>query len=45
VVYSRIVSYVPYLGVKYILDQKHFLGFRGKCVAMIQEYDLEIRPT
>jgi hypothetical protein len=43
--YSRIVAYVPHSVVKDILAQQDFLGVRGKWVAKIQEYDLEIRPT
>ena len=43
--YSKVVGYVPYSAVKDILSQQDCLGIRGKWVSMIQEYDLEIKPT
>ena len=43
--YSKVIGYVPHSAVKDILSQQDCLGIRGKWVSMIQEYDLEIKPT
>jgi hypothetical protein len=43
--YSKIVGYVTHSTVKDILTQQDCLGFSGKWVSKIQEYDLEIKPT
>ena len=43
--FSKIIAFVPHPTVKDILSQHVCLGSRGKWVAKIREYDLEIRPT
>ena len=42
---SQIVAYVPNSTVKDILVQSDVEGKRGKWIAKIQEYDLDIKPT
>ena len=45
ILYSHIVAYVPNAVVKDILTQDGSDGKRGKWIATILEYDLEIKPT
>ena len=45
VLHSQIVAYVPNSEVKDVLVQSDVEGKRGKWIAKIQEYDLEIKPT
>lgn len=42
---SQIVTYVPNVSVKAVLVQSDVEGKRGKWIAKIQEYDLDIKPT
>lgn len=42
---SQIVAYVPNTNVKDALTQSDSDGKRGKWIARIQEYDMEIKPT
>jgi hypothetical protein len=43
--YSKVIGYVPNFAVKDVLSQMEGLGSRGRWIAKIQEYDLEIKPT
>jgi hypothetical protein len=43
--YSKVIGYVPNSAVKDVLSQVEGLGSRGRWIAKIQEYDLEIKPT
>ena len=43
--YSKVIGYVPNSVVKDVLSQVEGIGARGRWVAKIQEYDLEIKPT
>ena len=45
ILYSHIIAYVPNSVVKDILTQGGPHGKRGKWIATILEYDIEIRPT
>jgi hypothetical protein len=45
VLHSRITAYVPSASVKDILIQPDIDGRRGKWIAKILEFDLEIKPT
>ena len=45
ILYSHIISYVPNSVVKDILTQDGPDGGRGKWIATILEYDIEIKPT
>ena len=45
VLHSRITAYVPSTSVKDILIQPDIDGRRGKWIAKILEFDLEIKPT
>ena len=45
ILYSHIISYVPNSVVKDILTQDGPDGRRGKWIATILEYDIEIKPT
>ena len=45
VLHSRVTAYVPSASVKYILIQPDIDGRRGKWIAKILEFDLEIKPT
>eukprot|EP00253_Pinus_taeda_P029143 PITA_29143 len=42
---SQIIAYVPNATVKDVLVQSDVEGKRGKWIAKIQEYDLDIKPT
>ena len=42
---SHITAYVPTAAVKDILVQGDSEGRRGRWIAKIQEYDLDIKPT
>ena len=44
ILYSHIIAYVPNFIVKDILTQEGLEGKRGKWIASILEYDIEIRP-
>eukprot|EP00253_Pinus_taeda_P019901 PITA_19901 len=43
--YSHVIAYVPNTVVKDILTQEGLEGKRGKWIASILEYDIEIKPT
>jgi hypothetical protein len=45
VLHSKIIAYVPTSAVKDILVQPDSDGKRGRWLAKIQEFDLEIKPT
>jgi len=45
ILYSHVIAYVPNAIVKDILTQEGLEGKRGKWIASILEYDIEIRPT
>ena len=45
ILYSHIIAYVPNSAVKDILTQNGPGGKRGKWIATILEYDIEIKPT
>ena len=42
---SQIIAYVSNDAVKDVLVQNDVEGKRGKWIAKIQEYDLDIKPT
>eukprot|EP00253_Pinus_taeda_P004921 PITA_04921 len=44
ILYSHVIAYVPNTVVKDILTQEGIEGKRGKWIAMILEYDIEIKP-
>ena len=44
ILYSHIIAYVPNAVVKDILTQEGIEGKRGKWIATILEYDIEIKP-
>eukprot|EP00253_Pinus_taeda_P010709 PITA_10709 len=45
ILYSHVIAYVPNFAVKDILTQEGLEGKRGKLIASILEYDIEIKPT
>ena len=45
ILYSHVITYVPNAIVKDILTQENLEGRRGKWIANILEFDIEIRPT
>ena len=45
ILYSHVVAYIPNVVVKDILTQDGIEGKRGKWIANILEYDIEIKPT
>ena len=45
VLHSKVIAYVPTSSVKDILVQSDTDGKRGRWLAKIEEFDLEIRPT
>eukprot|EP00253_Pinus_taeda_P032568 PITA_32568 len=45
ILYSHVIAYVPNAVVKDILTQEGLEGRRGKWIASILEYDIEIKPT
>ena len=45
ILHSHIISHVPTSVVKYILTQPDPEGRRGKWIAFLLEYDLDIKPT
>jgi len=45
ILYSHIIAYVPSPIVKDILTQENLEGRRGKWIANILEFDIEIKPT
>ena len=45
VLHSKFISFVPNAAVKDVLTQPDSEGKRGKWIAKIMEYDVEIRPT
>ena len=45
VLHSKVTAYVPSASVKDILIQPDIDGRRGKWIAKILEFDLEIKPT
>ena len=45
VLHSEVISFVPNSTVKDVLTQPDSEGKRGKWIANIMEYDVEIRPT
>jgi len=45
ILYSHVIAYVPHVAVKDILTQDGLESKRGKWIASILEYDIEIKPT
>lgn len=45
VLQSQIIAYVPNAATKDVLLQGDVEGRRGRWIAKIQEYDLDIKPT
>ena len=45
ILHSHILAYVPNTAVKYVLVHTDPEGRRGKWIAALLEYDVEIRPT
>eukprot|EP00253_Pinus_taeda_P035690 PITA_35690 len=45
ILYSHVIAYVPSPIVKDILTQENLEGNRGKWIANILEFDIEIKPT
>jgi len=45
ILHSHVISYVPSTIVKGILTDNYSEGRRGKSIAVILEYDVEINPT
>jgi hypothetical protein len=45
VLHSKVTAYVPSASVKDILVHPNIDGRRGKWIAKILEFDLEIKPT
>jgi hypothetical protein len=45
VLHSKVIAYVPTNSIKDILVQSNSDGKRGRWLAKIQEFDLEIKPT
>jgi len=45
ILYSHVIAYVPNAVVRDILTQEGIEGKRGKWIANILEYDIEIKPT
>ena len=45
ILHSKTISYVPNAAMKDILVQPDIEGKRGKWIARIMEYDVEIKPT
>jgi hypothetical protein len=45
ILHSHVIAYVPSNSVKDILTQPDPEGRRGKWIAVMLEYDLEIKPT
>ena len=45
VLHSRVTAYIPSASVKDILIQPDIDGRRGRWIAKILEFDLEIKPT
>jgi hypothetical protein len=45
VFHSKVIAYIPSASVKYILIQPDIDRRRGKWIAKILEFDLDIKPT
>ena len=45
VLHSKVIAYVPNAVIKDVLTQPNSEGKRGKWIAKIMEYDVDIRPT
>ena len=45
VLHSKILAYVPSSTVKEILVQPNSEGKRGRWIAKVMEYDVDIKPT
>jgi hypothetical protein len=45
VLHSKVIAYVPTISVKDILVQADSDGKRGRALAKIQEFNLEVKPT
>ena len=45
VLHSKVIAYVPNAAIKDVLTQPSSEGKRGKWIAKIMEYDVDIRPT
>jgi hypothetical protein len=45
ILYYHVITYVPNNSIKYILNQSDPEGRRGKLIAAMLEYNLEINPT
>ena len=45
ILHSKIIAYVPNIAVKDVLMQPDMEGKRGRWIAKILEFDIEIKPT
>ena len=45
ILHSKIIAYVPNIAVKDVLMQSDTEGKRGRWIAKILEFDIEIKPT
>ena len=45
VLHSKVIAYVPNAAIKDVLTQLDSEGKRGKWIAKIMEYDVDIKPT
>ena len=45
VLHSKVIAYVPNATIKDVLTQPNSEGKRGKWIAKIMEYDVDIKPT
>ena len=45
ILHSKIIAYVPNVAIKDILIHSNSEGRRGRWIAKIMEYDVEIKPT
>ena len=45
ILHSHIIAHVPSTSIKEVLTQSDPNGGRAKCIAVLLEYDLEIKPT
>ena len=45
VLHSKVIAYVPNAAIKDVLTQPDSEGKRGKWIANIMEYDVDIKPT
>lgn len=45
IIHSHVIAYVPNYVVKDILTKPDPDGRRGRCIVVLLEYDMEIKPT